>query len=74
MISSHKVTKIYFIIDEFFKEFDNLVRDYLLQEAKIRKRNREYAVSRSEVKISWLWLRLNSRYFKLYDRFQFMKI
>jgi hypothetical protein len=25
MISGHKVTEIYFIIDEFFKEFDKLI-------------------------------------------------
>jgi len=30
MISKHKVTEIYFIIDEFFKEFDHLIKDYSL--------------------------------------------
>ena len=49
MISSHKVTEIYFIIDEFFKKFDNLLRNYSLQEAKTRKRNRKFTMSRSEV-------------------------
>ncbi len=37
MISSHKVTEIYFIIDAFFKEFDNLLRGYSLQDAKTGK-------------------------------------
>jgi hypothetical protein len=49
MISSHKVTEIYFIIDEFFKEFDNLIRGYSLQEAKTKKRNRKFTMSQSEV-------------------------
>ena len=29
MIFSHKITKTYFIINEFFKEFDMLIRDLL---------------------------------------------
>ncbi|MDR0744887.1 MAG: hypothetical protein LBF17_00085 [Mediterranea sp.] len=49
MISSHKVTEIYFIIDEFFKEFDNLIRGYSLQEAKTKKRSRKFTISQSEV-------------------------
>lgn len=49
MISSHKVTEIYFIIDEFFKEFDNLLRSYSLLEAKTGKRNRKFTMSQSEV-------------------------
>lgn len=49
MISNHKVTEIYFIVDEFFKEFDTLIRDYSLQEAKTSKRNREFTMSQSEV-------------------------
>jgi hypothetical protein len=51
MISSHKVTEIYFIIDELFKAFDALIRDYSLQEAKTGKRNRKFTMSRSEVMI-----------------------
>jgi hypothetical protein len=49
MISSRKVTEIYFIIDEFFKEFDMLIRDHSLQDAKTRKRNRKFTMSQSEV-------------------------
>jgi hypothetical protein len=49
MISSHKVTEIYFIIDEFFKEFDKLIRDHSLQDAKTGKRNRKFTMSQSGV-------------------------
>jgi len=49
IISSHKVTEIYFIIDEFFKEFDNLIRDYSPPEANTGKRNRKFTMSQSEV-------------------------
>ena len=34
MIPDHKITEIYFIIDEFFKEFDNIIREHSLQDAK----------------------------------------
>lgn len=44
MISSHKVTEIYFIIYEFFKELNALLREYSLQEAKTRKRNRKFTM------------------------------
>jgi hypothetical protein len=37
MISGHKVTEIYFIIDKFFKEFDKLIRDHSLQDTKTGK-------------------------------------
>lgn len=49
MIPDHKVTEFYFIIDEFFKEFDTLVNDHSLQKAKTRKRNRIFTMSQSEV-------------------------
>jgi hypothetical protein len=48
MVSSHKVTEIYFIIDEFFKEFGTLIRNYSLQEAKTGKRERKFTMSQSE--------------------------
>lgn len=35
MIPGHEVTEIYFIIDEFYKEFDSLIGDYSLIEAKV---------------------------------------
>jgi hypothetical protein len=49
MISSHKVTEIYFIIDEFYKEFDKLIKDHLPQDGKTRKRNRKFTMSQREV-------------------------
>lgn len=49
MIPDHKVTKIYFIIDEFFKEFDNIIRTHSLPDAKTKKRNRKFTMSHSEV-------------------------
>ena len=48
MISSRKITKIYIIINEFFKEFDMLIRDHSLQDANTRKRNRKFTMSQSE--------------------------
>jgi hypothetical protein len=55
MISSHKVTEIYFRIDEFFKEFDTLIRNYSLQEAKTGKRKRKFTMSQSEVMTVLIW-------------------
>ena len=49
MIPDHKVTEIYFIIDEFFKELDHVVREHSLPDAKTKKRNRKFTMSRSEV-------------------------
>lgn len=49
MIPDHKVTEIYFIIDEFFKEFDNIIREHSLQDAKTKKRDRKFTMSHSEV-------------------------
>ena len=49
MIPKHKVTEIYFIIDEFIKEFDNIIREHSLQNEKTKKRNRKFTMSNSEV-------------------------
>lgn len=49
MIPDHKVTEIYFIIDEFFKEFDKIIQEHSLQDAQTKKRNRKFTMSRSEV-------------------------
>jgi hypothetical protein len=38
MISSPKVTEIYFIIDEFFKEFDKFIRDHSLARCKNKEK------------------------------------
>lgn len=49
MISDHKVTAIYFIVDEFFKEFDLLIKNYSLQDVQTKKRKRKFTMSQSEV-------------------------
>ena len=49
MISDDKITTIYYIVDEFFKEFNHVLKEYSLQDQKIKKRNRRSAMSESEV-------------------------
>ena len=49
MIPDHKVTEIYFIIDEFFKEFDKTIKEYSLPSEQTKKRNRKFTMSESEV-------------------------
>lgn len=49
MIPNDKVTEIYFIIDEFFKEFDTIIREHSLESSKTKKRNRKFTMSESEV-------------------------
>ncbi len=49
MIPEDKVTEIYFIIDEFCKEFDATLRERSLQNTQTRKRNRSFTMSQSEV-------------------------
>lgn len=49
MIPEDKVTEIYFIIDEFCKEFDTILREHSLQNSQTKKRNRSFMMSQSEV-------------------------
>ena len=49
MIPDDKVTEIYFIIDEFFKEFDTVIREHSLENPNTKKRNRKFTMSESEV-------------------------
>lgn len=49
MISDDKITTIYYIVDEFFKEFNHVLKEYSLQDQKIKKRNRRSVMSESEV-------------------------
>lgn len=49
MIPDDKVTEIYFIIDEFFKEFDTIIREHSLDNPNTKKRNRKFTMSESEV-------------------------
>jgi hypothetical protein len=46
MISNHKVTEIYFIIDEFYKEFDKLSRDHSITRCKKQKQGKHFTKSR----------------------------
>ena len=49
MIPDDKVTEIYFIIDEFFKEFGTVIREHSLENPNTKKRNRKFTMSESEV-------------------------
>ncbi|MDO5666122.1 MAG: IS982 family transposase [Bacteroidia bacterium] len=49
MIPEDKVTDIFFIIDEFFKEFDTIIREHSLENPGTKKRNRKFTMSESEV-------------------------
>ena len=40
MISDDKITTIYYIVDEFFKEFNHVLKEYSLQDQKIKKRKK----------------------------------
>lgn len=49
MISNDKITNIYYIVYEFFKEFDHVLKEYALQDPKIKSRKRKFAMSETEV-------------------------
>lgn len=50
MISNDKITEIFFILDEFSKDFDKIISDHSLAENVAKKaRNRKSALSNSEV-------------------------
>lgn len=50
MLDANKITEIYFIIDEFNKEFDKTISSHSLnEETASKKRNRKFAMSNSEV-------------------------
>jgi len=50
MLTSSKITEIYFIIDEFFKNFDKVISDHSLnQKNDLKQRNRKFILSDSEV-------------------------
>ena len=50
MLSSHKVTEIFFIIDEFDKNFEKILSDHsLVQNTDLKQRNRKSTLSDSEV-------------------------
>ena len=49
MIPVDKITEIYFMIDEFNKEFDKVIKEHSLEDGKKRKRNCKFTLSPSEV-------------------------
>ncbi|HEX8575235.1 MAG TPA: IS982 family transposase [Flavobacterium sp.] len=50
MLSEAKITEIYFIIDEFCKDFDKVISDHSLKaNTTKRQRNRTFTLSQSEV-------------------------
>jgi hypothetical protein len=50
MLSKDKITEIYFIIDEFNKEFDKTITAHSLKEnSPIKQRNKRFMLSNSEV-------------------------
>lgn len=60
MIPEHKVTEIYFVVDEFFKEFDKIIKEYSLQDHRTNKRNRKFTMSESEVMTILILFHLSS--------------
>ena len=50
MLSNHKITEIFFIIDEFDKNFEKIVSDHsLVRNTDLKQRNRKSTLSDSEV-------------------------
>lgn len=50
MLCSSKITEIYFIIDEFYKNFDKTISDHsLVADSSKKQRNRKFLLSQSEV-------------------------
>lgn len=49
MIPEYKIIEIYFMIDEFNKEFDKEIKEHTLKDGKKRKRNCQFTLSQSEV-------------------------
>lgn len=50
MLLSDKITEIYYILDEFFMNFDEIVSAHTLnQNNDLKQRNRKFNLSQSEV-------------------------
>ena len=49
VIPEDKIIEIYFMIDEFNKEFDKVIKEHTLEDSKKRKRNRKFTLFGSEV-------------------------
>jgi len=50
MISTNKTVEIYYLVDEFLKEYDVVIKSHSLEEgAPQKRRNRKFTMSGSEV-------------------------
>ena len=50
MLSENKITEIYFILDEFWENFDKVVSDHALDsDTSLKRRKRKFSLSQSEV-------------------------
>ena len=49
MISTNKTVEIYYLVDEFLKEYDAVIKSHSLEEgAPKKRRNRKFTMSGSE--------------------------
>ena len=50
MIPTNKTVEIYYLVDEFLKEYDDVIKSHSLEEGAAKKRrNRKFTMSGSEV-------------------------
>ena len=50
MISANKTVEIYYLVDEFLKEYDSVIKSHSLEEGAPKKRkNRKFTMSNSEI-------------------------
>ena len=50
MISANKTVEIYYLVDEFLKEYDSVIKSHSLEEgAPKKRRNRKFTMSNSEI-------------------------
>ena len=50
MISTNKTVEIYYLVDEFLKEYDAVIKSHSLEKgAPKKRRNRKFTMSGSEV-------------------------
>ena len=55
MIPANKTVEIYYLVDEFLKEYDSVIKSHSLEErAPKKRRNRKFTMSR--VARSWRFL------------------
>ena len=49
MISSNKTVEIYYLVDEFLKGYDAVIKSHSLEEGAAKKRRNKFTMSGSEV-------------------------